>query len=701
MASERQLAAILFTDMVGSTQLAQENEPAALVLLEEQTQLARPIVDAHHGRLVKSTGDGLLVEFPSALDAVEAAVAFQRRADERNTRPGAVPLRVRIGIHLGDVQRRDGDIFGDAVNVAARVESAAEPGGIFISEAVYVQVRNKVSYRLESAGAQSLKGLREPIELFRVVVPGPAEPGPSARVQPPRLAVLPLANISPDPKDEYFADGLTEELIAVLSKVPGVRVIARTSVNPYKASGKSVAQIGKDLSVSAILEGSVRKAGERLRITLQLIDVASQEHIWSERYDRELADVFAIQTEVAESTAKAVRVELSEHARARLQRPPTTDLGAYELYLRAVLQEYELSNETFQDSIRLLEEAVRRDPDFALAYAHLGHRYVQGAGDYLPHREGFAKARTCVARAMELDPNLSEAHSALANLSMQDDHDWTRAEAEFVQALELNPSNLDARVSYSTLLRVLGRVSESEQQLRWAVEVDPKSWLPRWLLVDLALDGGEIDLARNRLQQLPSLGPSPSLTHLSFALYYAERGEADAARRELEMAGISREPLFRIGRAIVLGLMGDPKEARALSGEFASGPTSSFVSKDFIAMLLAVAGDREGALSLIGTLVTQRESGLWLRHRSPAFDSIREDPRFVAALRSFGLPDSAFRAAPRTSTAPVKSEAGLRPRSVPPIKVTPIGRSTGFHACPMAGQNTSPSAGSVPGRMLP
>ncbi|HYA54775.1 MAG TPA: adenylate/guanylate cyclase domain-containing protein, partial [Thermoplasmata archaeon] len=351
MATSRRLSAIMFTDMVESTQLAQRDERAALALIEEQEKLARPVLTSHHGRWVKSTGDGFLAEFGSALDAVECAVELQDRVRERNRSPGAVPLRIRVGVHLGDVQRRSGDIFGDAVNVAARVESAAEPGGVCISGPVHELVRNKVPNPLERLGAQTLKGVTEPVQLYRVVL-SPTEPSVSPRTDSvPRLAVLPLANISPDPRDEYFADGLTEELISVLSKIPGLRVIARTSVTPYKSSSKSAAQIGTELGVGSILEGSVRKAGDRLRISLQLIDASSQEHVWTESYDRQMSDVFAIQSEVAESTAKAIRVELSDRAREFLGRAPTTNLRAYDLFLRAILKAELVSEKSFRASV--------------------------------------------------------------------------------------------------------------------------------------------------------------------------------------------------------------------------------------------------------------------------------------------------------------------------------------------------------------
>ncbi len=646
MASSRRLSAIVFTDMAGSTELAQRDERAALALIEEQETLARPIVRDHHGRLVKSTGDGLLMEFPSALDAIECAVEFQRQVHARNQTPGTVPLVIRIGAHLGDVQARNDDIFGDAVNVTARVESVAAPGGICVSESLYNQIRNKVSYSLEPLGDQTLKGVREPMAIYRVVLPWStavgSAPAPSSGN---RIAVLPLANISPDPNDEYFADGLTEELIAVLSTIPMIRVIARTSVNPYKSRTKSIAQIGSELGVRSVLEGSVRKAGDRLRISLQLIDVTTQEPVWAERYDRQLSDVFAIQTEIAESTARSIRVELSGPAREYLRRPPTSNLAAYDLYLRASRSLDNFDPAVFRESVAQLEAAIEKDPQFALAYAQLGDRLVQGAGDYFSHQEGFSRARACVTRALELDPAISDAHSALGNLLMQEEHDWNRAEEEFRRAVSLNPSNANARVHYAGLLRTLGRIEEAETQVRAAIETNPSWWAPRWILVELALYRGNLAVARERADQLPQPNPLADFTHLAFGMAYARRGDREAARREL--AGVGPAPLLiaRLARATVLAMLGEPDEARTLLSEYAGVQPAGFVSSDYLAALYAVIGEREQALSLLEKAATDGESGLWLRYMTPAFDSIRQDPRFLALIRAYHFPETVTQAA--------------------------------------------------------
>ena len=641
MAPSRRLSAIVFTDMAGSTELAQRDERAALALIEEQETLARPIVRSHHGRLVKSTGDGLLMEFPSALDAIECAVEFQRQVHARNQTPGRVPLVVRIGAHLGDVQARNDDIFGDAVNVTARVESVAAPGGICVSESLYNQIRNKVSYSLEPLGDQTLKGVREPMAIYRVVLPWSSAVGSApAPSSGNRIAVLPLANISPDPNDEYFADGLTEELIAVLSTIPMIRVIARTSVNPYKSRTKSIAQIGTELGVRSVLEGSVRKAGDRLRISLQLIDVTTQEPVWAERYDRQLSDVFAIQTEIAESTARSIRVELSGPAREHLRRTPTSNLAAYDLYLRAsrLLDNHDPA--VYRESVALLEAAIEKDPQFALAYAQLGDRLVQAAGDYFSHREGFSRARACVVRALELDPAISDAHSALANLIMQEEHDWNRAEEEFRRAVTLNPSNANARIHYAGLLRTLGRSEELEAQVRAAIETNPSWWVPRWMLVELALNRGDLAAARERADQLPQPNPFPDFTYLAFGMAYARRGDREAARRELAAVGPSPLLIVRIARATVLAMLGEPDEARSLLSQHQTAQNAGFVSADYVAALYAVIGEGERALSVLEKAADEGESGLWLRYMSPAFDSIRRDPRFGALIRAYHFPEA-------------------------------------------------------------
>jgi len=302
---ERKLAAIMFTDMVGYTALTQRNESLALELLQEHRRILRPIFQRHFGSEIKTIGDGFLVEFASALEAARCASDIQQTLHEFNENlQSDRKIRLRIGIHVGDIIHSQNDVYGDAVNIASRIEPLAEPEGVCLTGSVREQIRNKFEFPLEKIFGVSLKNLEEPVDVFRIVFPWEkitrVETG---RIERRRIAILPLAIISSDPKDEYFADGLTEELITVLSQLSELRVIARTSVTPYKSTSKGVSQIGTELGVNAVLEGSVRKAGDELRITVQLIDVGTQEHTWASTYDRKLEKVFAVQADIAKQVA--------------------------------------------------------------------------------------------------------------------------------------------------------------------------------------------------------------------------------------------------------------------------------------------------------------------------------------------------------------------------------------------------------------
>jgi len=316
---DRRLAAIMFTDTVGFTGLGQRNEGLMMELLNEQRRLVRPFFEKNRGREVKTTGDGFLVEFSSALDAVRCALDIQGALKEENSkRTEEKSIIVRIGIHLGDVIHTGDDVAGDAVNVASRVEPIAPPGGICVTSQVYASVVNKVECQFESLGTPALKNVATPVEVYGIVGYGAqmTRPPPARGLPKDRVAVLPFVNISPDPADEYFADGITEEMISSLSRTKGLRVIARASVIKYRATAKSVSDIGRELNVGSVLEGSVRKAGDTIRITAQLVETSNEETVWSQDYDRKIEDVFAIQIEVAQ------RVTVAYTQQKLVVRPP-------------------------------------------------------------------------------------------------------------------------------------------------------------------------------------------------------------------------------------------------------------------------------------------------------------------------------------------------------------------------------------------
>jgi adenylate cyclase len=639
VASARRLAAIMFTDMVGFTASAQTDEAAALKLLHEQERLLRPILVAHRGREVKSTGDGFLVEFDSALEATKCAIAIQRKVHERNARSAASPIELRIGVHLGDVERRKGDIFGDAVNVASRIGPCAVPGGICISGPVFDLVRNKVPNPLEKLESQALKNVKFAIDVYRVTLPWRAEPQSSVGPEPIGLAVLPFANISPDPKDEYFADGLTEELISVLSQLAGLRVIARTSVMAYRSTPKRVSQIGAELRVSSILEGSVRKAGNRLRVTAQLIDVGSEGHVWAKTYDRDLGDVFAVQTELAKLVAEGLKIELRASERKRLEARPTPRPDSYLAYLKGRALMYSESQRALEDARVQFELAISLDPKNASAHSGLTDVTILTGWYFpsVPRAEWRAAARRLAARAIALDPYLGEAHASLG-LILWDDFEYPAAEKELELALSLNQSNSLAHRWYAEFLEESGRAEEALRELRLAEAADPLRPLNLFQLALLLTWLERFDEALAKIQKLSELEPASGLVHEARARYFLGRADLPQFLKEIQLLE-EQEPLQRrkpVLRARYYALSGKKGEARALLRQeetlptFAQGPW-------LIAQTYADLGDLDDCFRWLQRAADLHELPLQGFRLDPCYRHVRNDPRFPALLRTMNL----------------------------------------------------------------
>jgi adenylate cyclase len=628
----------MFTDIVGYTTSTQANEAESLRSLQEQEDLVRPVLAAHRGRDVKSTGDGFLVEFDSALAAVQCAIGIHEVLRERNARPGVSPIRLRIGVHLGDVVDRGGDIFGDAVNIASRIEPLAVPGGICISGQVYDQVRNKIPNKLERLPPTTLKHIRIPVDVYRVTLPWEDDLGNGHGASRARLAVLPLANISPDPKDEYFADGLTEELISTLSKIRDLRVIARTSVSQYKSTSKPVSQIGAELEVGSVLEGSVRKAGNRLRITLQLIDVTSQEHIWASTYDRELDDVFAIQSEIAERTAGALRLELVTSERASIERRPTSNLEAYNNFLKGLnaTREWGAKNQT--EAAKFFEDAIKADPDFSAAYAMLAMVCIGRAGESLAPSEAFPRAAGLISKALDLDPNSPEGHAARGNLALQHEQDWELAERELRLAISLNPSNAGAHWWYAMLHRTLKRFDEAIAELRTTIALDPFWEIPEAALLQVVFISGKVEVAISMAEVRRDANPGDPRTHLLLALFYSVVARKDDARRELVLLADSENPAIVEGRALAWATIGVPEPAREWVSAREEQSKTGYVSATEIAACYSALGERDRAVEWLDRDYESGDRMLWFSYLTPAFDPIRKDPRFQSLLKKMNLP---------------------------------------------------------------
>jgi adenylate cyclase len=459
----RTLVALWFADIAGYSSLAAENESAALRLVEILQALSRNTVAKHKGRLVKFLGDAVLAEFPSTEAAARAAVGLSHEFTRQSATAGHAH-QLRIGLHLGDVAlASDGDLYGDGVNAAARIQEAAAPGQVLTSQDVWRQLRRRRDFHFQSFGDRSLKGIGS-IELYALNVESDAtqdhEPVTDGTQTIRSLAVLPFVDLSPGHDQEYFGDGIAEEILNGLAKVAGLHVPARTSCFAFRGTSVDARDIGRQLGVEALLEGSVRKAGNRLRITVQLIDARNGYHLWSKRFDRGTDDIFVIQDEIAHSVVNATGLALSQSEEHALVKRSTTSVEAYEFYLRGrkLFQKWTLQNIGL--ARKMFQRATELDPNFAGAWAGLATAHVHLFGcDSEPHLE---KAREASAHALQLDGQLAEAHVA-AGQGFSMEQSYADAAKEFERAIELDPTFFDAHYYYG---RACFKNGELEKALR-------------------------------------------------------------------------------------------------------------------------------------------------------------------------------------------------------------------------------------------
>jgi adenylate cyclase len=639
--AERRLAAIMFTDLVGYTAMTQRNESLALELLERHNTLLRSVVKQHRGREVKTVGDAFLLEFESALEAVLCAVEIQSVLSERNKFVGGTErILVRIGIHVGDVIHRGGDVLGDAVNIASRIVSYAEQGGICISGQVYAQVANKLGYPLLKMSGQPLKNVEQPIDLYRVVLePGVDAPQKSSTAWS-RVAVLPFANISPDPRDGYFADGLTEELISALSEVKGLRVIARTSVNRYKETPKTVAQIGNELGVAFVLEGSVRKAGNKVRVGAQLIEVESQEHIWSNQYDRNLNDIFSIQSDIAKKVADSLEVTILTGERARIERKDTESTLAYVAYLKGRTLLHDRSEKAIKGAKEQFELAVREDGRYAKAYSGLADIYMI-LGDYLfsPFPSSLEEAKKHIKKALELDPNLAEARVSLANYLMYN-YDFVGSENEFRRAIELNPSYASAHHWFASTLEQLGKTDEAFSEVMLAEELDPLSSAITLSAVYRCISAGTFDEALKRIRKLSEIDPESPLVAEAWMAYHFARREWDEALLYLKrmIEADPDDPYLDMDLAYIYAVTGKRNEALPLVEKLKAVPESARIKGNLLAFVYSGLGDLDECFRWLDYAYDRREIFIgWFRHY-PLVENVRRDKRFAELLKRARLP---------------------------------------------------------------
>ena len=559
---QRRLAAILSADVVGYSRLMGVDEAGTLARLKAlRHDLIDPLIASHSGRTVKLMGDGALVEFASAVDAVTCAIEVQKRVREHNAgSPADSRIEFRIGINVGDIIVDGDDIYGDGVNVAARIQGLAEPGGIYISRGAAEQVRDKVPIKIETRGEQTVKNIARPIEVFCIIADerdaiAVAAPQSPTRVQTsmvadlPSIAVLPFVNMSGDPEQEFFADGITEDILTELSRFRELFVISRNSAFVYKGAPINVQKVAEELGVQYVVEGSVRKAGSRVRITVQLIDAETDRHLWAERYDRELADIFAIQDEVTSSIVSILPGRVEAAAHDRVQRKLPENLAAYECVLAGKLLHHRSAPADNEEALRLLERAIAVDPGYAHAHAWkacvLGQSFVNGwSADPDSTRLTVIKE---VTQALSLDENDSDVHRILAavNLSLHRDHDKALYHQE--RALALNPNDDLIVVQQGELLTWIGQAEQGIEWIQKAMRLNPyhpeRFWSHLGRAYFVARRYGEAVKAFQRINRADH-------SHwVLLAACHAQLGDAAAAKAAAQEV-LQRAPDFSVERFI-------------------------------------------------------------------------------------------------------------------------------------------------------
>ncbi len=680
----RKLAAILYADVAGYSRLTREDEDGTHRAVREYLELISASIDQHNGRVVNYAGDAVLADFGTVVDALSCATAIQRELAVRNAAiPEKRKVQFRIGVNLGDVIVDADDIYGDGVNVAARLQSLAEPGGVCISDAVRTAIGKKLDLRYLDMGAQAVKNIAEPVHAYRVLpdreqvdarhstskaggrlpVGGrlaaaviasfalvafgalhllrPWQHVEVAGLDTHRVAVLPFTNISPDPEDAYFADGVTEELISRISRIGELSVIARTSVMQYKDTDKGIDAIGRELAVGTILEGSVRKAGDRLRITAQLIDVGSQAHLWSQDYDRNLGDVFTIQSEIASKVADALKVTLVSRGSGLAVATREGNVEVYSLYLKGRYFFNQGTKDGLERAQRYFEAALAAAPAYAPAYAGLALVFNDLTWKaFKPPAETYPKAKTMAERAIELDARLPDAWAALALAEIDYFWNWNAGERAVKRALEIDPNDAMAHDIYGhrLLSAVRGRYDEAIGEMRRALALDPLSVGTNNRLGMVYRHARMYDLAIEQFRQTIETWPSYMFPHVGLAWAYSSKGMYEEAIEQLLVAAeLTNRSAYVLGHlAEAYAKAGRRTEALVLVEELKERATRGPVTASAFFAAYRGLGDKDQAFHWLEQMYEERHPEI-IYLKDGENDALRSDPRFIEMLRKLDL----------------------------------------------------------------
>jgi adenylate cyclase len=641
MSTTRQLAAIMFTDMVGYTALMQTNEELATRKRERHKKVLETAISNFKGKILQYYGDGTLSIFNSAIEGVNCAIEIQKKLSEEPK------VELRIGIHTGDIVLEEEGIYGDGVNIASRIESLSVSGGVFISEKVYDDIKNQKDIATHEIGSFELKNVQQPVRVFAISNPGfpvPSRNEIKGKLNLPanRLAVLPFENLSADPENEYFSDGITEELINAFTRVDGLLVTSRTSCFAFKKKHEDAREIGSKLNVNKILEGSVRKAGNRVRITVQLVNSADGYHLWSETFDRDLNDIFEVQDEIARIIVNKLRESIAEKPKdEQFVKQTTENIEAYSLYLKGIYFRNKLTPDDVRRAIEYFAEAIKLDPHFAPAIGHCAGCYAQlgGMGQMNPQK-AFEIVHRYADKALGLDNTLAESYSIKGVAYMFYDWKWNEAYEYLSKALKLNPGSSIASLMMAIYFQIHGKLHEAIETLENAIQHDPLSIILIDSLAEKYFYARRYDEAMQQTEKLLEL--DPYMRHALEIKGYCLGLKGDwtkAIKIFEEVYLLTNHPLKGLTPLAYAyaktGQIEKVKECITKTEQRLVEEPESVAEADLATIWLAL-GDKDKAFYYLSRAVDKRMPVCYVLY-SPLYEEIEKDPRSVEIKRRMNL----------------------------------------------------------------
>ncbi len=640
MSQSRQLAAIMFTDIVGYTAVMGDDERKAFELLNKNRLLQKPIIEEYKGRWIKELGDGVMASFNTVSDAVNAAIKIQEACS------AAKDLQLRIGIHLGEVVFEHEDVFGDGVNIASRIQAIAKPGSIYVSESIHNNVANKKDIQTRFVKEETLKNVKEPVRIYEVSIKSSGtESTPDLFTQivsDKSIAVLPFVNMSNDPEQEYFSDGMAEEILNSLSHLKDLKITGRTSSFQFKGKNIDLREVGEKLGVSTVLEGCVRKQDNKLRITVQLINVKDGFHLWSEKYDRDMDDIFAIQDEIALAITENLKVILLEKEKAIITKSHTQNPEAYEFYLKG---RFYLNKRFLFQSLEQFNKAVEIDPDFAKAYAGLADAYViLGFYNFLPAKEAMPKAKRAADTALRLDNSLCEPYCSLGMYYASFEWNWDEAKNNFLKSLELNPRYVQSHVWFGhyCLSWIYGKFDEGEKHLDIAIEFEPQNAMSYVNKYAVVFTTGKFEEAFRVARQGYEMDPDSLIGNRIMGLAYLHNKQFAEATEHLEFAHklSNRAAFTQVDLIYLYTAVGSMDKARANMEDLKMRINEGrYVSACIMSFAAGFLGDIDEAIEWLEKAYDEHDAYLCIIKYYPWVPiKLRQDSRFNSFISKINFP---------------------------------------------------------------